>query len=70
MSDRNRWAPVPRTPVQAALNIVIGLALAAQAVIVLATTTVTLPALETIVAVLGGALVVCGVIGLISRRAT
>jgi hypothetical protein len=50
------------------LWLLIGLALAVQAVLVLSTSTVGRPALEVVVAVLGVILVGCSIAGLVSPR--
>ncbi|HEX4221305.1 MAG TPA: hypothetical protein VHZ97_03015 [Pseudonocardiaceae bacterium] len=64
MSSENRWHVIPRTPTQCVVNLVVGLLLAVQAIIVLNTTAVVVPALEVIVAVLGCVLVLCAIVGL------
>ena len=66
--NSKRWHVIPNTAALCLVNLVVGLFLAVQAVIVLNTVDVRVPALEVIVAVLGCVLAVCAVAGLVSPR--
>ncbi|WIX82728.1 hypothetical protein QRX50_19075 [Amycolatopsis carbonis] len=68
MAAGTRWHVIPRTAGLCVLWLLIGLALAVQAVLVLSTSSVNQPALEVVVAVLGVILVGCSIAGLVSPR--
>ncbi|MGW4485069.1 hypothetical protein ACWEOE_14655 [Amycolatopsis sp. NPDC004368] len=68
MPAGTRWHVVPRTAGLCVLWLVVGLALAVQAVVVLNTGSVGEPALEVVVAVLGGVLAIASIAGLVSPR--